>query len=48
MVRMQVTAAEALRDFVFGVSIFNAEGVCCYGTNTEIAELRPDTMLGEG
>ncbi len=47
-VRIQVAAAEALQDFVFGVSIFNAEGVCCYGTNTEIAELRPDTMLGEG
>ena len=47
-VRMRVGAAEALQDFVFGVSIFNAEGVCCYGTNTEIAELRPDTMSGEG
>ena len=21
-------------DFVFGIGIFNAEGVCCYGTNT--------------
>ena len=48
LVRMQVTAAEALTDFVFGISIFDAEGVCCYGTNTEIAELRPDTMLGNG
>ena len=23
-------------DFVFGVGIFNADGVCCYGTNTHI------------
>ena len=48
IVRMRVTVAEPLSDFVFGVSIFNAEGVCCYGTNTDIAEFRPDTMLGEG
>ena len=26
-------------DFVFGIGIFNADGVCCYGTNTDIAEL---------
>lgn len=47
-VRMQVAAAEPLTDFVFGVSIFDTQGVCCYGTNTEIAEFRPDTMLGNG
>ena len=26
-------------DFVVGIGIFNAEGVCCYGTNTAIEEL---------
>ncbi len=35
-IRMQVHAHQPLRDFVFGVGIFNADGVCCYGTNTHI------------
>ena len=47
-VRMRVTASEPLNDFVFGISIFNAEGICCYGTNTDIEELRSETMGGDG
>ena len=47
-VRMKVDAPQTLDDFVFGISIFNAEGVCCYGTNTDIEELTPDTMSGAG
>ena len=48
VVRMRVRVSEPLEDFVFGVSIFNAEGICCYGTNTDIEELKPDTMVGDG
>ena len=48
LVRMRVSAPEAVDDFVFGISIFSAEGVCCYGTNTDIEELRADTMAGDG
>ena len=47
-IRMRVAAQDELTDFVFGISIFNAEGICCYGTNTDIEELRADTMAGEG
>ena len=47
-VHMRVTASEPLNDFVFGISIFNAEGICCYGTNTDIEELRSETMGGDG
>ena len=47
-IRLQVTAPELVDDFVFGISIFNAEGVCCYGTNTAIEELTPDAMAGDG
>ena len=47
-IRLQVTASELVDDFVFGISIFNAEGVCCYGTNTAIEELTPDAMAGDG
>jgi ABC-type polysaccharide/polyol phosphate transport system ATPase subunit len=36
-----------LEDFVVGVGIFNAEGVCCYGTNTSLEELRAVRILGD-
>ena len=48
LIRLAVSTPEPVRDFVFGVSIFNAEGVCCYGTNTHIEELRPAEMSGSG
>ena len=28
-------------DFVFGIGLFNADGVCCYGTNTYLEEMTP-------
>ena len=37
-VRLNVRAAEPVKDIVFGVAIFNTEGVCVYGTNTLIEE----------
>ncbi len=40
-VRINVRRQAAVDDFVFGVSIFNADGVCCYGTNTDIEEMKP-------
>lgn len=47
-IRMQVTAPEEVTDFVFGISIFNAAGVCCYGTNTDIERYRPVALSGTG
>ena len=26
---------------MFGIGLFNAEGVCCYGTNTYLEEMNP-------
>jgi ABC-type polysaccharide/polyol phosphate transport system ATPase subunit len=46
-IRMHVRAHAPLRDVVFGVGIFNAEGVCCYGTNTLIEGVRPKELAGE-
>jgi ABC-type polysaccharide/polyol phosphate transport system ATPase subunit len=46
-VRLRVRAAQPLDDFVFGIGIFNAEGVCCYGTNTEIDELSASRLSGD-
>ena len=47
-VRLQVRSSGKIADFVFGVAIFNADGVCCYGTNTHIEELVPVELSGAG
>ena len=47
-IRMRITAPEEVTDFVFGISIFNAAGVCCYGTNTDIERYRPVALSGAG
>jgi len=47
-IRLHVRANQRLRDFAFGVGIFNAEGVCCYGTNTLIDGGVADELAGEG
>jgi hypothetical protein len=47
-IQLAVRARQRLTDFVFGIGIFNADGVCCYGTNTEIAELKPVELSGDG
>lgn len=47
-IRMQVSAAQPVDDFAFGVSIFSPDGVCCYGTNTDIEEMRSQLFQGDG
>lgn len=44
---LRVRAARPVKDFVFGVGLFNAEGVCVYGTNTDIEEHEADELAGE-
>jgi ABC-type polysaccharide/polyol phosphate transport system ATPase subunit len=46
-IRMSLHAPVVIDDFVVGVGIFNAEGVCCYGTNTSLEELRGVRLLGD-
>ncbi len=46
-VHLRLRAPVAITDFVVGVGIFNAEGVCCYGTNTDIEELKGERILGD-
>jgi len=46
-VRMKVIAHAPATDFVFGISLFNADGVCCYGTNTYLEEMESQEMNGE-
>jgi ABC-type polysaccharide/polyol phosphate transport system ATPase subunit len=46
-IRLRVRANQRLTDFVFGVGIFSADGVCCYGTNTDIEGAQPGEFSGE-
>ena len=45
--RLRVRAARPTADFVFGIGIFNAEGVYVYGTNTDIEEHESSSLSGE-
>jgi len=46
-VRVKLRAAHPVDDFVFGFGLFNADGVCCYGTNTYLEELAPQRLTGD-
>ena len=45
-VHLKVNAPKMVSDFVFGISLFSTDGVCCYGTNTDIEMLRPKELVG--
>jgi rfaE bifunctional protein nucleotidyltransferase chain/domain len=47
-VALAVRAAQEVRDFVFGVGLFTADGVQVYGTNTHLEEYVPRLATGEG
>jgi len=46
-VRITLRSPIENQDFVIGIGIFNAEGVCCYGTNTNIEDLKAVRILGD-
>ena len=48
VVELSVAATHPVTDFAFGIGLFNAEGVCCYGTNTDLAELKSVELSGCG
>ena len=43
-----MTARAPVDDFVFGIGVFNADGVAVYGTNTHIEEYKPQRVEGTG
>jgi ABC-type polysaccharide/polyol phosphate transport system ATPase subunit len=45
--KVSLRAPLPVDDFVVGIGIFNAEGVCCYGTNTSIEELVAERLSGD-
>jgi ABC-type glutathione transport system ATPase component len=46
-VRMKIHTDHPIADFVFGFGLFNADGVCCYGTNTYLEEMTPQAIDGD-
>jgi lipopolysaccharide transport system ATP-binding protein len=46
-IRLQLAATRPVTDFVFGMGLFNADGVCIYGTNTNIEEMAAQELSGE-
>jgi ABC-type polysaccharide/polyol phosphate transport system ATPase subunit len=46
--RLGVQAAHPVTDFVFGIGLFNSDGLCIYGTNTNIEEMSAREMQGTG
>src|SRR6187402_1725575 len=46
-VKIRMHAPLPIDDFVVGLGLFNAEGVCCYGTNTYIEQLTPERLAGD-
>lgn len=47
-IKLFVRAQKPVDDFVFGIGIFNSEGLQCYGTNTYIEEYEPVEFRGSG
>jgi len=48
VVEMNFNAKNHLKDFVFGIGIFNTQGVCCYGTNTVLEGYKSESVKGSG
>src|SRR5215204_3084141 len=46
-IRIRMRAPLPIDDFVIGIGLFNAEGVCCYGTNTSLEEYRAEQIAGD-
>jgi ABC-type polysaccharide/polyol phosphate transport system ATPase subunit len=47
-IHLAVRAHEPNDDFVFGVGLYSADGVTCYGTNTQMEDYKPEEIRGEG
>jgi ABC-type polysaccharide/polyol phosphate transport system ATPase subunit len=47
-IHLSVRAHQASTDFVFGIGIYSADGVNCYGTNTNLEDFMPQDARGDG
>jgi ABC-type polysaccharide/polyol phosphate transport system ATPase subunit len=47
-VHLKVRAHQPTSDFVFGIGLYSAEGVTCYGTNTDMENFQGEEIRGDG
>jgi ABC-type polysaccharide/polyol phosphate transport system ATPase subunit len=47
-INLRVAAKDPVEDYVFGIGLFNVEGVLCYGTNTGLEDYESSRFFGEG
>ena len=47
-IHLGVRAHDPNNDFVFGIGLYSADGVTCYGTNTHLEDYRSDEIRGDG
>jgi ABC-2 type transport system ATP-binding protein/lipopolysaccharide transport system ATP-binding protein len=47
-IEMDVIARSEIEDFIFGIGLFNSQGISCYGTNTSLEDFEPVLIRGEG
>jgi ABC-type polysaccharide/polyol phosphate transport system ATPase subunit len=47
-VEMEISAKEPVKNFVFGIGLFNSMGVLVYGTNTQLEEYESVGFSGDG
>lgn len=45
-IELLLAAKEPVEDFAVGVGIFNNDGVCCYGTNTDVERFEAERLHG--
>ena len=47
-IRLSLRASQPLTDVVVGVGLFNADGICCFGTNTQVDGATSGQLAGDG
>jgi ABC-2 type transport system ATP-binding protein/lipopolysaccharide transport system ATP-binding protein len=47
-IRFEVEAHRPEEDFVFGIGVFNSEGIVCYGSNTLMEDFKSLSISGKG
>ncbi len=48
VIEIDISSPSPQKDFVFGIGVFNSQGVLCYGTNTHLEDCEPVSIEGEG
>jgi len=48
IIEFEVVSKQRENDFVFGLAIFNPEGVLCYGSNTHLENFKSHHIAGKG